>query len=1127
MNSFIHVNGVCVPAGKGRYRHYINQTIKYCIVMKLFFAILLININVSVAAYSQRIDLNVKNQSFRDVITSIREQSGYYFFFPTEMLKQAKPVTVTLNQASIEETLQKICEGQPFIYTIKDKAILLNRRNENLDSLISKEKKKADIRGTITDTEGRPLAGATVMIVGYPSLGASTNDHGEFVINNVPESGKLLVRMIGFGSKEVSYGQISIMHIILNQIDTDMDEIQIIGYGTVSKRLNTGNVGTLRSPEIERQNINNPILALQGRMPGVEITQVNGIAGGAVKINIRGVNSLRQGTDPLFVVDGIPYNSNHFNTPGFGGLLSGVAGAGGGNANQNLGPNPLSLINPQDIESIDVLKDADATAIYGSRGANGVILITTKKGKMGPTKVDINMQQGYGEISRKAKLMNTQQYLDMRQRAFANDNVEPTSGNAPDLKVWDQNSYTDWQDFLIGGRADYTNVQANVSGGNENTQFLIGSNYHRETTVFPGDWSDRKAGLHFNIDNVSTNKRFKILLSGSFLNDKNQLPLVDFTRYITLAPNAPSLTNPDGTLNWEEFNDNPLNYKDIRYAAKTENLLGNGVLSYIILPGLELKTSLGYNNISLDEKTSNPIRANNPADGVTTGSGQFNTNNLRSWIIEPQLNYNIIVAKGRLGILIGGSIQRRSIEGQVITAGGYTDDGLLGSLAGAAEIGKGESIFEQYKYASGFARINYNWRDKYIMNLTGRRDGSSRFGPGRQYGNFAAIGAGWIFSSEDFFSKLLPIISYGKLRVSYGTSGNEPSSNYAFLELYNLSNDFPYAGGLGIYPKNLPAPDYRWEINKKLETGLELGFINDRITFSASYYRNRSSNQLVDYPYASIVGFTSITANLPATIENSGVEFTLSTVNLASNAFEWRTGFNISASRNKLVNFPYLETSSYRNAYVVGQPVSLTKVYRSAGIDQTTGRYLFYNGDNKPVLTPANPADRTGIVNLIPKFYGGLMNSFTYKNLRIDLDFQFVKQRGRNYIYANLANPGRFNSFSKLGNQPVEVLNELNSGNTSLQKFSQSSAVLSSYEFAKNSDLAYTDASFVRLKNLSISFSLSQKLSQRLSLQKVRLFLQAQNLMTFTNYKGADPETQTIFALPTLRVITCGLQVTL
>jgi TonB-linked SusC/RagA family outer membrane protein len=1091
------------------------------------FLLMIALVQASAATFAQKLTYRKQGASLKEVFAEIKNQTGYNVLYSPDQIDPSKKISANFKQTELKEVLEKLINLNTQEYSIVDKNILIKEKEKSFLENVIARFQNIDIGGRVVDEKGLPLIGASVSIKG--GRGTITDKEGNFHFTKVDEKSVLVIAFIGYLTREVN-ANADLTSIQLETSNSGLNEVQVIGYGTVSKKLNTGNVVSIKAADIEKQPVNNPILALQGLVAGVEINQVNGIAGGAVRINIRGINSLLQGTDPLFVVDGIPYNSNLFNNPGYGGLGGAILGAGGGNTNQNIGLNPLSFINPKDIESIDVLKDADATAIYGSRGSNGVVLITTKKGKAGTTLVDINMQQGYGEVARRAKLLNTEQYLSMRTEAFSNDNVVQTVSNARDLLVWDQNSYSDWQDMMIGGTSQYTNAQASISGGNVSTQFLISGNYHRETTVFPGDWSDKNSGIHLNINNTSPNQKFKVSISGNFRSDNNQLPITDFTQFITIAPNAPSLTNPDGSLNWAEFGANPFQYKEIKYVAKTNSLIGNSVLSYLIFPGLEAKISLGYSSIYLDEKTLNPSTANNPASGVTTGSGQFNTNFSQSWIVEPQLNYTKDIGKGHFGVLLGGTAQKRSIEGQILYGDGYADDGLLGSLAGAATVTKSEvSIFENYRYSSLFMRINYNFDDRYVVNLTGRRDGSSRFGPGRQYGNFSAIGAAWLFSNETFFKGLVPLVSFGKIRASFGTSGNEPGSNYSFLELYNLSPDYTYGGGIGIYPNNLPDADYRWEINKKLEAGLELGFFENILSLTASYFRNRSSNQLINFPFASSVGFESITANLQATIQNQGWEFTVGSTNVKTANFRWSTGLNISTNRNKLLEFPGLDISPYNSTFIIGEPVNVRQVYQMSNIDPVTGRYQFHTSQGGVTSEPVFPDDRGARVNLNPTYYGGVQNRLNYKRWDIDFNFQFVKQKGQNYLFTNNANPGRFNNFTKLGNQPTGVLNRWKQENddTEFQKFTQNAAGLNSYNLAKGSDLAFSDASFIRLKNISISYALPEKVAQRLLARSFRIYLQAQNLLTITNYEGTDPETQSVTALPTLRVITAGLQITL
>lgn len=1089
-------------------------------IMKLTTIIMTVFLMQVSALTKAQITLNEKGTSLQKVLEQISTQSGYDLVYSSLDFKNARPVTIKLNDVNLNKALEAAFEGQPLMYEVTDKTVMIRKKAEKsyLENVIARFL-AIDVRGKILNENGDPLSGATISVKGK-NQSTKSNSEGSFYLPNVDENATLQISFIGYITREIAATN-DLGDIRLELGKNDLQEVVINkGYYKETKLTSTGNVGSVSEADIERQNINNPTLALQGRVAGVTVVQATGIPGTAVNISIRGNNSLTQGSEPLFVVDGVPYTNSLFNTPFYGGL-----GAIFGGTGQTLGLNPLSLINPNDIESIDVLKDADATAIYGSRGSNGVILITTKKGKAGPTKVDLNMQTGFGNISRRVKLLNTQQYLEMRKEAFTNDDVVPSDVNGRDLLSYDQNAYTDWQDVMIGGTSKYTNAQTSVSGGNTNTQYLLGGNYHRETTVFPGKWADEKVSVHFNINNQSPNQKFKISFLGNYLSDNNQPPFTDYTQYITLAPNAPSLYKPDGTLNWTTYSNNA--FKDLQawYTAKTSNLIANSILSYQLLPGLEIKSSFGFNNILLNEKRATPMSATNPSNVTRTGRTSFNTNEITSWIVEPQINYLRNIGRGKLSVLIGGTIQNRKIEGQGIDADGYTDDGLLGTMAGAKNIYKGITVFEQYRYSSLLARINYNYQNRYLVNLTGRRDGSSRFGPGSQYGNFGAVGIGWLFSNEKFVKDNFPILSYGKLRASYGTSGNEPSSNYAFLELYNLSTDLPYGGGRGIVPNNLPNAVYQWEVNHKAEIGFEFGLFDDRIVSTTSFYRNRSSNQLVSRPLASSVGFSGIIANFPATIQNKGWEFTLSSVNLKNKDFSWNTGFNLTFSRNKLLK---IDKSQFFGAYRVGEPLDVVDVYHSAGVDPESGFYQFYDQAGKTTLQPSEE-DRNHLISVNPKYFGGLQNILSYKNFSLEFNLQFVKQQGKNYLFSNSLPPGWFQRSNGLGNQPEDVLDRTIPGQRTgnYQKFTQTFDGITSYQYAVSSDRIYSDASFIRMKNASLSYLLPSTLTKKFRLQTFRLYVQGQNLFTITNYKGADPETQNFLVLPTLRVITAGVQLTL
>jgi hypothetical protein len=454
---------------------------------------------------------------------------------------------------------------------------------------------------------------------------------------------------------------------------------------------------------------------------------------------------------------------------------------------------------------------------------------------------------------------------------------------------------------------------------------------------------------------------------------------------------------------------------------------------------------------------------------------------------------------------------------------GHNSDEVLENSKAAATIRVIGQAIGQYKYNALFSRLNYNWEDKYLVNLTARRDGSSRFGSKTQLHNFGSVGAGWIVSSERFMRKI-SFLSFLKLRASYGTTGSDQIGDYGFLSLYNnVSNQgLPYQNTTGLAPNELPNPFLEWEETKKLQAGLDMGFYKDRILINGTYSRNRSSNQLLGYNLPSFVGYDNLTLNFPATIQNTSWEFSLQTANIKSKQFSWSTRFNLTIPKNEVYEFPGIETSTYANSLIIGQPLGLTKGYLFAGLDPATGKYMFLDTSNNPTASPVS-ADRKFYFSSFPRFYGGLENSLNYKNFELSVLFQFVKQKGRNYSFYNGTNfPGQFASYA--ANQPVSVLNHW-------QKPGDEAAVApystkTTQSKAVSSDYFYTDASYIRLKNLSLSWQMPSEWIKKVKMQNARIYLQGQNLITITNYKGMDPENLSISSLPPLKLITVGVQVT-
>jgi TonB-linked SusC/RagA family outer membrane protein len=1018
--------------------------------------------------------------------------------------------------------MEVLLKGKDVKFTFTENLIIISRNGKEHSNIWPDTLSDVipSLKGKITDADDKPIPGATVVITGTQQ-GTITAADGDFVLYNVKLNSTLLVSSIGFETRELPVKGASVL-VKLNVVVSDLDETVIIAYGTTTKRLNTGNVSTVDSKELASQPVSNPLAALTGRIPGMFITQNTGVPGGGFNVLIRGRNSITNGIDPFYVIDGVPYTSQLLPNQG-----NRILQPSNGNLSQGAG-NPLSFISPSDIESISVLKDADATAIYGSRGANGVILITTKKGKPGKSQLGFNISTGISKVSKKIDLMNTQQYLQIRREAFKNDGVTPDQSNAPDLLTWDTTRSTDWQKALIGGTAHYTDVQASLSGGTANTQYLIGGNYHRETTVFPGRFSDQKSSAHFNISNISTNQKFKATLSGRYLIDDNHLPSADFTNYLSFLPShAPDPYNSDGSLNWSNYNwglDNPFSLTKRIYNTRTNNLIGNLNLSYQLLSGLEITSNFGYTNMQVDDISTLPLSSLNPLL-YKTGTASFTDNNIRSWIIEPQITYRLTIGKNKIDALVGTTFQQNTSKGQIVTGSGYTSDALLENIQAAPVIAVNSVTSAIYKYNAVFARLNYNRDNKYILNLTARRDGSSRFGDNNKFHNFGSVGAAWIFSQENFIQKSLSFLSFGKLRTSYGTTGNDQIGDYRFYDLFNPAL-YSYQGTVGLTPTNLYNPGLAWEETRKLEAGLDLGFLKDRILLNGSYYRNRSSNQLLFYTLSTVTGFPSIPANFPAIVQNTGLEFSLSTTNVKSNTLSWSSAINLTIPRNKLVAFPNIANTSYQYTLIVGQPLAITKAFHLIGVNDTTGVYEFADSKGAPTSNPISGTDNTIAINTAPEFYGGFSNTISYKGFQLDFAFQFTKQRGASQLFQSSSSPGMLSY-----NPSTEALNRWKSpgDKAPIQQFTQSysSSAFLAYYYASQSDYAFTDASYIRLKTLSLSYHLPAAWTKKMNLQNCRIYILGQNLFTITKYKGIDPESQRIGALPPLRVITGGIELSL
>lgn len=1071
--------------------------------------------------HSIEVTVELNDESLESCFKSIERQTGLLFAFLPGQVDPYTSITLPKGTRTVSATLDLVLKHTSLTYRQMNNSIVIFERPapSRVETATDKVDEKPEmpalhvITGKVTGPDGESMPGVNVHIKG--AYAVTTDHHGRYTAE-VLDHDVLVFSFVGYKTIEVKVSGRNVIDLAMEPEIPLLQEVEVnAGYWKVKGREQTGNISKVTAKDIENQPVSNPLVALEGRVPGVYIHQYSGVPGGGVSIQIRGTNSLRpEGNYPLYIIDGVPFPSTQVSSfPVSSEIIPNA--------------NPLSNINIADIESIEILKDADATAIYGSRGANGVVLITTKAGRRASKNVQVNVdfRQGVGKITRTMDLLNTQQWLEMRKEAFRNDGANVTATNAPDLLLWDTTRYTDWQKVLIGGTARISDAKASVSGGDEFTRYLFSTNYYKETTVFPGDFGFRKGSAHFNFNHATSNDGFRFSLLANYTATGNDLPRIDpFGNAIELAPVAPKIYNDSGELNWENTTwVNPFGLLKRTYTSNIGTAVVNSVISYKILPGLYMNNSLGYTNVQVEELQKNPISSFNPALN-TTGTSVFANNQVNTWIAEPQLEYkDTIHAHGKLKLLVGTTFQQTISKGRTLLAGGYTNDALLEDPLSAPDVQVYRNDYAQYRYNAVFGRINFNWKEKYIVNITGRRDGSSRFGPGKQFANFGAIGTAWIFSSEPFIEHVFPFISYGKLRASYGVTGSDLIGDYQYLDAYSSTSN-TYNGLKGTVPKQLYNPDYSWETNEKAEAAIELGFAGNRILLSASYYNNLSSNQLVGYSLPVITGQPSIQYNLDAVVQNTGVEVMLNTVNVFNNNFTWKTYFNATAPRNKLIAYPNLKGSDYNERYAIGQPLSVQQKYHYTGVDPETGIYTFHDVDGDGRISA--PDDYQALEKITQDFYGGIQNNIRYKNWQLDVFFQFVKQTGMSYRSTFVNAPG-----TRFTNQPVEVMVRWQQPGdiTGIQQFTQRGGGLAgaAYRNARDSDYDIGDASFVRLKNVSLSWQFRSNWLTSMRLQQGSIYVQGQNLLTFTKYVGYDPEIPAASrSLPPLRIVMAGIQLT-
>lgn len=559
-------------------------------------------------------------------------------------------------------------------------------------------------------------------------------------------------------------------------------------------------------------------------------------------------------------------------------------------------------------------------------------------------------------------------------------------------------------------------------------------------------------------------------------------------------------------------------------------------MQYTIFKGFTATASLGYTNNQNSQTLITPVAALSPYTTIPPkGSLSEGNTKVTNWIFEPQLSYNRLISKGRFTALAGATIQKNSTDGLTLIGTNYADDSFIHAISQAPTLSTLEN-YGQYKYAGVFARVGYDWEGKYILNFNGRRDGSSRFGPGKQFGNFGSAGAAWILSDENWAKQVLPkAVDFIKLRASYGITGSDAVRDYQYLAQFGNSTPIltTYNGVTPLSPQLASNPDFHWQVNKKLDADLNIELWNGLISLDVDYYQNRCDNQLVSLVIPEITGFTSVTGNSPANVQNAGWEFMVSTNFISNKNFSWRQNFNIAINHNKLLGYPGLATSPYRNQYKVGQSINTTYLYNYAGIDPLTGLYTYtdHSGDGKlnstTAVFPGTLNDDEYIaINREPDFTGGLTEVFNYKRLQLTLNINFAKQMGNNLVNGGSSNAGG-TSVVGLTNIPVFVYqNEWQSVGQTNALYARASTSPIITGSVNSSNAGWSDASYIRFQTVTLNYGLPTKILSKIGVRSLGLSVSSNNLFVLTAYKGLDPEITTFGGQPPVRTITAGINAT-
>jgi TonB-linked SusC/RagA family outer membrane protein len=1115
-----------------------------------FTIILLVSaiLQVNASSFAQKVSLNAENLVVRKVLYQLTKQTGYNFIYDAELLKDNLTVNLKANNMELRDVLEKCFEGYSLdIIFNSDKTIVIKKKKIDLRANVPAP---LPVKGVISDENGQPLPGAVVRLKGT-TIGAAAGSKGEFTINVPDDNRVLVISMIGFETQEINVTNDKPLKIILKQRSSRLDELVVVGYGVQRKGDLTGSIGGISEKEIQQSKSISFMEAVQGRLAGVQITSSSGEPGGAVSVNIRGTNSFNSGTQPLYVIDGVQIDVNN------------AEAASSGIGSTSLA-NPLSGINPTDIASIEVLKDASATAIFGSRGANGVVVITTKSGKNNTSVLELNTYAGVSHNPKQIPMLGAQDYANYRLLTGSADDTYAVDlnndGVFDQVKDFSNTQSHNWQKEALRN-AIVQNYNLSYSGGSARTNFATSATYLNQEGLILNNKYERYSLImkvnHNATDrlrigaNVNLSHAIGTGVASNGGNDVRNFNGLIQNLMLTRPINVPDPTllnlDPDGAT----FS-NPIDFVNLSYKkSPLSRVLTDINANYKIIPGLNFDTRLGA---IFTVSSNGEFYPSTVSWGIgTNGLAAINKSNTTNWYQSNTLTWSKRVAKHHsINALLGLEVNSYIIDTYRWQGQGFDIQSInpLDNIATAKLLPFPPSTDKQkYNRLSEFARINYAFKDKYMLTATLRNDASSKLSANKKSALFPSVGGAWRISSEEFMKKQ-QVITDLKIRGSYGLTGNERIPPYQSLA--TLSNVFyTSAAGtpaLGLAPGLIANPNLTWETTQQYGAGLDLSLWNDKIALTADVYLKKTKELLIQADIPSQTGYMKQYQNL-GQIDNKGIELGLNTINIKNGDFKWTSNINLTINRNKVVSLgsvSFIPVNAAGGAIssigrvIVGQPIgtgygyvfdgiyqvedfSLIKdrngntinpanlnggnysnyIYTlKAGVPGITGRvvrpgdlkYKDLNGDGKV----DNTNDYSVISDSNPNHYGGFSNSFTYKNF--ELSFLLNWSYGNDILYL-----GKYR-LEAGGGYFANVTQEYFDNRWLPEKPNNSYPGLTSQGKTDISSYYTKNGSYLRLRNLTLGYTLKAPLLKKLGLSNVRLYATGENLYTWSGYPGFDPE---------------------